>query len=138
MIQKRKRQQGFTLIELMAVVAILALLATIAIPGVVDAVHRGRAGTNRANRELLQSALLRHWADTGTWPGGFRRDDTLPTLPGPVGTMLDLLSSRGYIDRVPAVAGATPAGATWVLTWVGTGVRAVLTVNIPGGSPGAP
>jgi len=119
-MKQKKRQQGFTLIELMAVVAILAVLATIAIPGVVDAVHRGRAGTNQANQALLQSAIMRHWTHTGAWPA-----------------TLHELRDEGYVDRIPHVAGipTAPHPYGWHLTMAEGTIRAV---SIPAGAPGTP
>lgn len=105
-MKQKKRQQGFTLIELMAVVAILAILATIAIPQVVEAVARARTNTNQANRALLESAIRRFHMETGEWPSGA----------GGVTRGIPNALAPDYIDAIPALSGM-PANTNWILQW---------------------
>ncbi|WP_061011011.1 MULTISPECIES: pilin [Vibrio] len=52
---KQKKQQGFTLIELMIVVAIIGVLAAIAIPAYQDYVKKGEASSALATLKALQT-----------------------------------------------------------------------------------
>ena len=63
-----KKQQGFTLIELMIVVAIIGILAAIAIPAYQDYTIRAQVteGLNLASGSKV--AVTEYYQDTGGWP----------------------------------------------------------------------
>ena len=63
-----KKQQGFTLIELMIVVAIIGILAAIAIPAYQDYTIRAQVteGLNLASGSKV--AVTEYYQDTGIWP----------------------------------------------------------------------
>ena len=63
-----KKQQGFTLIELMIVVAIIGILAAIAIPAYQDYTIRAQVseGLNLAGGS--KTAVTEFYQDTGGWP----------------------------------------------------------------------
>ncbi|WP_438314273.1 type II secretion system protein [Candidatus Caldatribacterium sp. SIUC1] len=56
-VRKRKREEGFTLIELIVVVAILGFLLAIAIPRYMTAREQGAAAATKANLHNLATAL---------------------------------------------------------------------------------
>jgi prepilin-type N-terminal cleavage/methylation domain-containing protein len=130
--KQKKRQQGFTLIELMAVVAIIAVLATMGVPAVATAVHRGRVTANRANERLLETALLRFWTERDAWPGTLVAG-TAPTW-AVISAALQVLVTEGYIEAVPGIAGHQPD--EWLIEWVGPTNRQVPNVVIPAAAPG--
>lgn len=77
-----KKQQGFTLIEIMIVVAIIAILSAIALPSYNEYVRRGHRAEARAG--LLQGAqwMERAATATGTYPLTAAFPASLQSVPG--------------------------------------------------------
>ncbi len=67
-----KKQQGFTLIELMIVVAIIGILAAIAIPAYQDYTIRAQASEGLSLASGAKAAVAEPYQDTGVWPATTR------------------------------------------------------------------
>ncbi|WP_299734684.1 pilin [uncultured Endozoicomonas sp.] len=63
-----KKQQGFTLIELMIVVAIIGILAAVAIPQYQNYIARSQVSEAVSLLGGLKSPVLEHYSVTGTFP----------------------------------------------------------------------
>mgnify|MGYP000698828033 CR=1 FL=1 len=63
-----KKQQGFTLIELMIVVAIIGILAAIAIPAYQDYTIRAQVSEGMSLASGAKAAVAEFYQDTGGWP----------------------------------------------------------------------
>ncbi len=63
-----KKQQGFTLIELMIVVAIIGILAAIAIPAYQDYTIRAQVSEGLSLSSGAKAAVAEFYQDSGNWP----------------------------------------------------------------------
>jgi len=63
-----KKQQGFTLIELMIVVAIIGILAAIAIPAYQDYTIRAQVSEGLSLSAGAKAAVAEFFQDQGNWP----------------------------------------------------------------------
>ena len=63
-----KKQQGFTLIELMIVVAIIGILAAIALPAYQDYTTRSRISEGLSLAAGAKTAVVETFSSTGRWP----------------------------------------------------------------------
>jgi type IV pilus assembly protein PilA len=93
-----KKQQGFTLIELMIVVAIIGILAAIALPAYQDYTTRSRVAEGLSLASGAKTAVVETFSSTGNWPA----NNTSAGL-APLGTDI----SGAAVDSVTVTAGAS-------------------------------
>ncbi|MFA6036768.1 MAG: type II secretion system major pseudopilin GspG [Legionellales bacterium] len=97
---QRKKQSGFTLIEVMVVVMILGILAAIVVPRIVSRPEEAKIVKAKQDIARLEAALDLYRLDNGTYPTqqqGLVALVTKPTTP-PLPTNW---SASGYVNRLP-------------------------------------
>lgn len=77
----RRRDAGFTLVELLVVLAIIALIASIAAPQVLRYLGSARSGTALAQIRNIESALELFYIDNGRYPTAEEGLAALTTAP---------------------------------------------------------
>lgn len=77
----KRRQAGFTLIEILVVIVVIAILATLVAPNIFKNVGEAKSTTARAQIENLSSALDAYRLDNGTYPTSQQGLDALTSLP---------------------------------------------------------
>ena len=94
--ERKKREGGFTLVELMIVMAIIAVLATVAIPSYINAVRHADEAVLREDLQTMRQAIDSYTIDKEKAPQS-----------------LDDLVQAGYLKSTP-VDPITKSSDTWI------------------------
>ncbi len=77
----KRRNGGFTLIEILVVIVVIAILATLVAPNVFQHVGTAKATTAKSQIEMISSALDAYRLDTGSYPTTAQGLQALQDLP---------------------------------------------------------
>lgn len=100
MVYARKKQQGFTLIEVMVVVMILGILAAIVVPRIVSRPEEAKIVKAKQDIARIEAALDLYRLDNGMYPTqqqglpALVQKPTIPPVP-------QHWQSEGYLNRLP-------------------------------------
>ena len=97
---RRKDEEGFTLVELMVVIVIIGLLTTIVAINVLPSGDKARVEKAKADIALLEQAMEMYRLDNLTYPG---TADGLQALVAPPASLTqpDRYRRGGYVKKLP-------------------------------------
>jgi len=96
-LNRKSRNKGFTLIEMIGVLAVIAILASLLIPKIYEAINNSRVSNAAVSYNTVKTALADHFAKFGSLlssngaPIGF-------AVPGSTNFDLTLLA-EGFLDK---------------------------------------
>jgi general secretion pathway protein G len=96
---RRRRQDGFTLIEIMVVVIIIGILAAIVAPNVIGRVDDAQITKAHAEISNIESALKFYRLDNFAYPTTEQGLESLVTKPSDPN--IKNWNAGGYLDRLP-------------------------------------
>ena len=105
----RNNQEGFTLVEMIGVLAVIAILASVATPRIMESIEDAKVSKFIQQVKLLEGAVSKYYADTGTWPNLYSTQD-IATNPHQHQLMKNAANGSGatvngwqgpYLDREP-------------------------------------
>ena len=118
-----KKQQGFTLIELMIVIAIIGILAAIAIPAYQDYVIRSQVSEGLSLADGAKTAIAEFEQNTGRFPGSNASAglSSAKSITGTYVSQVDVGTTQGQIqvtfsDSAPQKANAAINNGILVLS----------------------
>lgn len=97
--KKRRRQNGFTLVELMVVIVIIGLLATIVALNVLPSGDTARIQKAKADIATIEQGLEMYRLQQGSYPTTSQGLQALVSAPAGVDT--SRYQAGGYIKRLP-------------------------------------
>ena len=119
-----KKQQGFTLIELMIVVAIIGILAAIAIPAYQDYTIRAQVSEGLNLSAGAKTAVTEFFQDTGSFPANNTQagiDPTPTNIQGKYVTQVEVGANGLITVTYGREANANISGDTLTLTGTDNG-----------------
>jgi type II secretion system protein G len=103
-----RREQGFTLVELMIVLVIIGVLASISIPNFINMQRRAKEGSTKSNMHTFQLAAEDY---------NVQNDGRYATLASGIATLLETYGSqfKNPFDNSSGSGGSWVDQATWTI-----------------------
>jgi prepilin-type N-terminal cleavage/methylation domain-containing protein len=141
---RRKRETGFTLVELIIVVAILGILAAIVLPEFQGHVQKAKEAAAKDSLRILREAIERYAADHNGIPPGYLNNNATST-PFDLYLYNQLCVDGNYLPQFPtnpfndlytiatfSNTASLPANATGNSGWIYKPATKTVKLNWPG------
>ncbi len=120
----KKRETGFTIIELMIVVVIISVLGAVALPAYQDYILRSRLAEAYANLGEMSAKLEQFYQDNRTYAGACTVSGTVANLPTAANAKhfdftCPTLTATGFTVQAAGKAGTNTAGFTFTIDQTG-------------------
>lgn len=96
----KRKQQGFTLIEILVVVAILAILGALIVPKIMDRPNDARVAAAKQDILAIESAMKLYKLDNGRYPTSEQGVKALVEKPA-AAPVPNNWKSGGYLEKLP-------------------------------------
>lgn len=96
-----KKEQGFTLIEMLVVLFIIGVIIAIALPNFIEASKKANLQADRANRRMISMQVDNYFLDHGIYPKSIAQLvsgkylHSVPDCPGDTGKYALVSSPKG-------------------------------------------
>ncbi len=95
--QKKKKEQGFTLVELLIVLFIIGVLMSIVVPNIRAAGEKAQSRACLANQKLIHVQMENYYLENGEYP-----PDSDELTGSTEGDFLYVLYEENYLDSIPS------------------------------------
>lgn len=107
-MQRRIRNDGFTLFEVIIAVALVAIMAVAIAPPLIKNLNEGKLSRAQSDAQVIANGILHFYKDTGDWPLQYDADAAYDLTR--LATNADL---GGGNNGIPGGAGGVPGGGAW-------------------------